>query len=99
MARFVVGSEGTLVTVTESKLKTVPIPREKALAVLHFDSLLESMEATVAVLELEPAAVELIGSMIIRQARSNLEYSRLTGLHPGRAGRASGRRGGRGVRR
>ena len=78
MARFVVGSEGTLVTVTESKLKTVPIPREKALAVLHFDSLLESMEATVAVLELEPAAVELIGSMIIRQARSNLEYSRLT---------------------
>jgi Fe-S oxidoreductase len=35
------------------------------------------MEATVATLELEPAAVELIGSMIIRQARSNLEYSRL----------------------
>ena len=28
-------------------------------------------------LEMGPAAVELIGSMILRQARSNLEYSRL----------------------
>ena len=45
MARFVVGSEGTLMTVTEAKLRTVPIPKEKAVAVLHFNSLLESMEA------------------------------------------------------
>lgn len=83
MAKFVVGSEGTLVTVTEAKLRTVAIPREKALAVLHFHTLLESMEATVATLELEPAAVEMIGSMIIRQARYNLEYSRLMGFIQG----------------
>ena len=36
------------------------------------------MEATVASLELDHAAVELIGSMIIRQAKSNLAYSRIT---------------------
>ena len=77
MARFVVGSEGTLVTITEAKLKIVPRPKMTALAVLHFNDMLESMEATVAALELGPAAVELIGSMIIRQARSNLEYSRM----------------------
>ena len=77
MARFVVGSEGTLVTVTEAKLRLVPLPKLKALAVLHFHELIESMEATVATLELEPAAVELIDSMIIRQARSNLEYGRM----------------------
>ena len=77
MARFVVGSEGTLVAITEAKLRVVPRPRMKALAVLHFHDLLESMEATVAVLEMEPAAVELIGSMVLRQARSNLEYSRM----------------------
>ena len=76
MARFVVGSEGTLVAITEAKLRIVPRPKTKALAVLHFKDLLESMEATVAILELDPAAVELIDSMIIRQARSNLEYSR-----------------------
>ena len=77
MARFVVGSEGTLVAITEATLRIVPRPRMKAIAVLHFKDLLESLEATVATLELEPAAVELIGSMIIRQARSNLEYSRM----------------------
>ena len=77
MARFVVGSEGTLVAVTEARVRIVPRPTMKALAVLHFNDLLESMEASVATLELGPAAVELIGSMITRQARLNLEYSRM----------------------
>ena len=76
-ARFVIGSEGTLVTITEAKLKVVPLPRFKGLAVLHFSDVNESMEATVAALELEPAAVELVDEMIVRQARSNLAYSRM----------------------
>jgi Fe-S oxidoreductase/FAD/FMN-containing dehydrogenase len=78
MARFVVGSEGTLVTITEAKLRIVPKPKMAALAVLHFSNLIESMEATVATLEDSPAAVEHIGSMILRQAQSNLAYSRIT---------------------
>jgi FAD/FMN-containing dehydrogenase/Fe-S oxidoreductase len=78
MARFVVGSEGTLVTITEAKLKLVARPKFKGLAVIHFKELIESMEATVAVLELAPSAVEHIGSMILRQAQANLEYSRMT---------------------
>ena len=77
MARFVVGSEGTLMTITEAKLRIVPRPKFKALAVLHFSDLIESMEATVVTLEMGPAAVEHIGSMIIRQARTNLDYSRI----------------------
>jgi FAD/FMN-containing dehydrogenase/Fe-S oxidoreductase len=78
MARFVVGSEGTLLTITEAKLKLVSRPKFTALGVLHCSELIESMEATVAVLETEPSAVELIGSMILRQAKSNLAYSRIT---------------------
>ena len=77
MARFVVGSEGTLVAVTEAKLKLVPTPKHKAIAVIHFAELIESMQATVSTLEAGPAAVELIGSMILRQASTNLEYSRM----------------------
>lgn len=77
MARFVVGSEGTLVAITEAKLKLVPIPSHKALAVIHFDEMLDSMEATVSTLEEKPAAVELIGSMILRQAKTNSEYARM----------------------
>lgn len=78
MARFVVGSEGTLVTITEAKLTLVQKPKLRALSVIHFHDLIESMEATVTTLETEPAAVELIGSMILRQAQSNLAYSRIT---------------------
>ena len=78
MARFVVGSEGTLITITQAKLKVVSKPKLKCLAVLHCNDLTESMEATVASIEMNPAAVELIGSMILRQAQSNLSYSRLT---------------------
>ena len=83
MARFAVGSEGTLVSITEAKLKLVPRPKVVALGVLHCNDLIESMEATVAALDLAPAAVELIGSMIIRQAKSNLAYSRITGFIEG----------------
>ena len=77
MARFVVGSEGTLVTVTEAKLKLVPRPKVTGLGVLHCNDIIESMEATVVALDSQPAAVELIGSMIIRQAKSNLAYARI----------------------
>jgi FAD/FMN-containing dehydrogenase/Fe-S oxidoreductase len=83
MGKFVVGSEGTLLTITEAKLKIVPIPKEKTLAVLHCNELIESMEATVACLEINPAAVELIGSMILKQAQSNLAYSRMTNFISG----------------
>ncbi len=78
MARFVVGSEGTLVTITEAKLNLVERPKVTGLGVLHCNDLIESMDATIVALELQPAAVELIGSMIIRQAKSNLVYARIT---------------------
>ena len=77
LARFVVGSEGTLLTITEAKLQLVSRPAFKALAVIHFQEMIESMEATVVALEMNPAAVEMIDSMILRQARTNLEYSRM----------------------
>ena len=85
-ARFVVGSEGTLVTITQAKLKVVPLPRFKGLAVLHFRDVNESMEATVAALELEPAAVELVDEMIVKQAQSNLVYSRMMDFVEGEPG-------------
>ncbi|MCI0440862.1 MAG: anaerobic glycerol-3-phosphate dehydrogenase subunit C [Chloroflexi bacterium] len=78
MARFVVGSEGTLVTITEAKLRIVKRPKMTAVAVLHFSDLIESMEATVSTLDMDASAVEHIGGIILRQAKGNLNYSRLT---------------------
>ncbi len=76
-AKFVVGSEGTLVTFSKAKVLVHDKPKHVGLALVHFDDLISSMEATVSILEHNPSAVEHIGSMILRQAKNNLEYSRM----------------------
>ncbi|HCI85998.1 MAG TPA: oxidoreductase, partial [Dehalococcoidia bacterium] len=76
IAKLIVGSEGTLVAVTEAKLNLEPIPKVKGLAVLHFTDISSAMEATVATLEQDPDAVEHMGQMIISQARQSLGFSR-----------------------
>ena len=78
-----VGPEGTLAAVTAAKLNLVPIPKHKVLGVVHFNSLIEAMEATVTILEESPAAVEHTGSMIIEQARRSLGFSRSLGFLQG----------------
>lgn len=76
LVKMAVGSEGTLLAVTSAKLNLEPIPPYKGLAVIHFKDIVESMEATVATLEEEPAAVEHIGEMIINEARKSVGFSR-----------------------
>ncbi len=77
LSRVVVGSEGTLVAVTEARVNLVPVPRRKGLAALHFRGLIEAMEATVAILEHSPSAVELVGGMIIRLCRESVGFRHL----------------------
>ena len=83
LVKMAVGSEGTLLAVTSAKLNLEPIPPYKGLAVIHFKDIVESMEATVATLEEEPAAVEHIGAMIIREARNSIGFSRNLGFLQG----------------
>ena len=77
MARMVVGSEGTLCVVTEAKINLVPVPAFNGLAVLHFRDLVQACEATWDILKHGPAAVELIGRMIMDRCRSSVGFSRL----------------------
>lgn len=84
LAKFVVGSEGTLLTITEAELSLVDKPKHKGLAVIHFNSLIESMEATVSILELDPSAVEHVGEIILDEARRHNEYKKLMDFVDGR---------------
>ena len=52
------GSEGTLAAITSAELKIVPLPEKKGLGLIFFASVSEAMEATVALLDLKPAAIE-----------------------------------------
>ena len=46
LARFVVGSEGTLAIATEAVVDLVPKPKHTVFAVGHFDTTQQAIEAT-----------------------------------------------------
>ena len=77
MARMVVGSEGTLCVITEAKVNLVPVPPRKALAVLHFRDIVEACESTWELLGHNPAAIELIGRMILDRCREARGFAHL----------------------
>ena len=78
LTKILVGSEGTLATTVEATINLVPTPKLTALCVVHFDSLITSMEAMQPILACNPTAVELIDKTILDMARGSLEFSRLT---------------------
>jgi len=75
LAGLAVGSEGTLVTVTEAKLRLVPTPRHTGLLVSHFHDLLAALEAVPEILPHGPAAVELTDRIILDLTRDNLDLA------------------------
>ena len=83
LAKIVVGSEGTLATIVEAKVNLVPVPKMTCLCVVHFKSLITSMEAMQPVLACNPTAVELIDKTILGMAQGSLEFSRLTSFIEG----------------
>ena len=75
------GSEGTLATVVRAELRLVERPKtaNKRLALAHFDTLRDSLEATPRILELEPAAIELMDKFLLDKTRAAAGYrDRLT---------------------
>jgi FAD/FMN-containing dehydrogenase/NAD-dependent dihydropyrimidine dehydrogenase PreA subunit len=76
MARLAVGSEGTLVTILEAKVRLVRRPKRTALDVIHYRDMQEALESSQAILETDPYAVELTDKMILDLARANLEQSK-----------------------
>ena len=86
LARFLVGSEGTLATVVEAEVALVPAPRHRVIAVGHFGSAEAAIEATGDALGCQPAAVELMDRTILELARTKLEYRELSSILSGDPG-------------
>ncbi|PYM93722.1 MAG: oxidoreductase [Candidatus Rokuibacteriota bacterium] len=83
MARLVVGSEGTLLTVLEAKVRLVRRPKKTALEIIHYHDIQEALESSQPILETGPYAVELTDKMILDLARNNLEQSQRMGFVQG----------------
>ena len=86
LARLVVGSEGTLATVTEAAVRLVPVPAAKAVAALHFRTVLDAAAATVRVNAHGPSAVELVDDTIIERCRASTGFRHLVGFVQGEPG-------------
>jgi len=77
LARIMVGSEGTLGVVLEARLRLVPLPKFKAVMVILFEGLLESLAATPVILEHRPSAVEVMDKSILDNTRQNAALARI----------------------
>jgi FAD/FMN-containing dehydrogenase/Fe-S oxidoreductase len=77
LANLVCGAEGSLAVITEVKLNLVPLPQMTALAIVHFDNLFTALTAVPAMLEVEPAAIELLDNLGLTLCRNVPEYARL----------------------
>jgi FAD/FMN-containing dehydrogenase/Fe-S oxidoreductase len=83
LARMLVGSEGTLGTVVEAKMRLVPKPKWTAMSVIHFDNDQAALECAQAILTTAPYAMESTDKMILNLARGNIEQSRKLGFVQG----------------
>jgi len=77
LAKIMVGSEGTLGVVLEAKLRLVPLPKAKAVMVIGFHDLLESLSASPVILEHKPSAVEVMDRSILDHTRKNVALDRI----------------------
>lgn len=79
LAGLLVGSEGTLATVTDVQVGLVECPTRARIAIVHFDSLRESLEAVPAMLESCPTSIELMDRFLIQLIRRSPDFApRLT---------------------
>ena len=86
LAAVIVGSEGTLATVTEATVQLVPIPTMKGLTVVHFESVVEAARATVVANTHSPSAVELVDDTIVERCRESTGYRELVDFVRGQPG-------------
>ena len=76
MTQMVVGSEGTLCTVTEATVKLVKKPSSTSLVVIHFVDIIAACDAIPEILEHKPSAVELVDQMMIERTRNSIGFAR-----------------------
>ncbi|MGH7683848.1 MAG: FAD-binding oxidoreductase, partial [Vulcanimicrobiaceae bacterium] len=85
IARAIVGSEGTLITVLEAKCKLVWSPPARVLAVLGFEDVYHAGDAVPAVNKHKPIALEGLDDRLIEfMKRKNVHVDSLGELPPGK---------------
>lgn len=83
LAKFLVGSEGTLVTLTEATLALVDVPSSPTLVVLGYPSMPEAADAVPALLAHNPVAIEGFDADLVGAVRRHQGAGSVPELPPG----------------
>jgi FAD/FMN-containing dehydrogenase/Fe-S oxidoreductase len=75
LTQLLAGSEGTLAGITSAILRVVPRPRQRYLAVVFFDSVMEALRATVEFGDLGAAAIEHLDRAVLDQTRGQRAFA------------------------
>lgn len=71
VARALVGSEGTLVTILRAGLKLVHSPQKRVLCVLGYPDIFQAADDVMRVREFEPIGLEAIDHLLVKDMRIN----------------------------
>ncbi|MBC8874808.1 MAG: FAD-binding protein [Planctomycetes bacterium] len=71
LSNLIVGSEGTLAVLLETKVRLTPLPTATALAVVHFDDVIDSLRHVPEILRHNPSTVELLDQSVLGEAVVN----------------------------
>jgi FAD/FMN-containing dehydrogenase/Fe-S oxidoreductase len=82
LARALVGSEGTCVTVLEATVRLITAPRAKALLVLGFSDIYGAADEVMDILDARPIGLEAIDDVIVDNLRRKSKLSREVGVLP-----------------
>ncbi|WP_255192469.1 FAD-binding and (Fe-S)-binding domain-containing protein [Natronobeatus ordinarius] len=82
VAKLLCGSEGTLAIVTEATVSLEPIPEEKSMVLLAYDTVLDAMADVAPIVEHDAAALEVMDDVLIDLARDTAEFAPVTEILP-----------------
>ncbi len=76
-SKLLAGSEGTLAFTTAIKLNLEPLPpKNKALLVVHFETIRQALEANLIALQFGPVAVELMDKTVMDLTKENISQNK-----------------------
>lgn len=83
LARFLVGTEGTLATVLEAEVRLVEIPKATLMGVFGYDDMPSAADAVVALLPHQPQAIEGLDARLVERVRAAKGARGVPDLPPG----------------
>lgn len=80
LSRVIAGSEGTLVVLTEAKVRLTPIPKKKKLVAIRYGEFDAALRAANRLVERDPGAIETVDDTIVGLAREDVIWHTIAHL-------------------